>query len=252
VTHARGANRALLTPELADRVVTLLRASNNANVAMRAVGVHRRSFDNWVARGASDKPEDELYRSFRERVEAARAEAEARSVAQVAKAAGEDWRAAAWLLERTAPERWGKGVVSETEAEEERAKAYAPAAEAARAEAVTTLMEIGEAPDLSDGAVDRYADAVGVWRALEDAWKRLGQPATALGGATGSAQVPHPLIAEIASARREAAHAGSLLGLDPQSRRKLAMRVAGGRPQGAASAADRAAPPLRRTLRSVG
>jgi P27 family predicted phage terminase small subunit len=124
------------------------------------------------------------------------------------------------------------------------------AARAAWQEAVATLAEIGEAPELSRGALDRYARAVGVWRQLERDWVKLGRPALALGGATGKVEVPHPLLGQIALARREAATLGGLLGLDPQGRRKLSRRVGAGRPPGAASAPDRAAPP-RRVLRSV-
>jgi len=54
----------------------------------------------------------------------------------------------------------------------------------------------------------------------------------------------------LAAARKQAAELGSLLGLDPQARRRLSRRVGAGRPPGAASAADRSAP-TRRKLRSV-
>jgi hypothetical protein len=43
-------------------------------------------------------------------VEKAQAEAEARDVAIIAKAAPDDWRAAAWRLERKAPRRYGPRV----------------------------------------------------------------------------------------------------------------------------------------------
>jgi hypothetical protein len=64
-----------------------------------------------------------------------------------------------------------------------------------------------------------------------------------LGGATGLAQVPHPLIGMMASARRELAELGAAIGLDARSRGRINRRV--GRPEGAVSAPDRAAPPMR-------
>jgi hypothetical protein len=55
-----------------------------------------------------DDPADEPYRSFRQSVEQARADAETRNIAIVATAAATNWQAAAWLLERTYPDRWAR------------------------------------------------------------------------------------------------------------------------------------------------
>jgi P27 family predicted phage terminase small subunit len=120
------------------------------------------------------------------------------------------------------------------------------AARAAFREAVATLEAIGEDATLSRGAIERYALAVGAWRELERAWLDAGRPSTTLGGSTGSVEVPHPLVAQLAQARAHAAELGDRLGLDPQARRRLARRTGAGRPAGAASAPDRAAPPRRR------
>jgi hypothetical protein len=50
------------------------------------------------------------YRKFLAAVEKAQAESESRDVALIAKAATEDWKAAAWRLERKAPRRYGPRV----------------------------------------------------------------------------------------------------------------------------------------------
>jgi hypothetical protein len=50
------------------------------------------------------------YQKFLNQVEKAQAESESRDVALLAKAASEDWRAAAWRLERKAPRRYGPRV----------------------------------------------------------------------------------------------------------------------------------------------
>lgn len=97
-----------LTHELADHLVALLRAGNYVAVAVRAAGISRALFYQWLDRGASDAPEDAVYADLRERVEEAKAHAEARHVASIAKAASENWQAAAWLLERMYPDRWGR------------------------------------------------------------------------------------------------------------------------------------------------
>ena len=121
-----------------------------------------------------------------------------------------------------------------------------PAGRAAWREASATLVELGDDPALSAGALDRYAFAVSAWRELERQWLEAGRPATSVGGSTGVVEVPHPLVAMVERAREHAAALGDRLGLDPQARRRLSRRASAGRPAGAASAADRAAPPRRR------
>jgi len=121
-----------------------------------------------------------------------------------------------------------------------------PPGRAAWREAVSTLEQLGEDAELSRGALDRYAFAVSAWRELERQWVEAGRPATSFGGSTGSVEVPHPLVGQLAQARSHAADLGERLGLDPQGRRKLSRRAGAGRPPGAASAPDRAAPPRRR------
>lgn len=110
-----------LTVELADQLVALLRAGNYVTTAARAVGISRKLFYDWMDRGESALPVDEPYRDLRERVELARAEGEARNVAAIAAAARENWQAAAWLLERQYPERWGRVSVRVRDAPEDAA-----------------------------------------------------------------------------------------------------------------------------------
>jgi hypothetical protein len=97
-----------LTPDVADVVVENLRAGNYVQTAARAAGISRQTFADWMRRGRSTKTEDAPFREFAERVEQARAECEAENVKIIADAARESWSAAAWLLERLYPERWGR------------------------------------------------------------------------------------------------------------------------------------------------
>jgi len=94
-----------LTPQIADRLVDMLRAGNYVEIACDIVGVPRRTFYDWLERGEHEPGE---FRDLRERVHAARAEVEARNVALISNAARKSWQAAAWLLERTSPDRWAK------------------------------------------------------------------------------------------------------------------------------------------------
>jgi Phage terminase, small subunit len=239
--HLRRAHAAF-TEERAERLVGLLRAGNTAGAAARATGISERTLREWLRLGAAGA---EPYAELRARVEAARGEGEALRVTQIAAAAAEDWRAGAWLLERRFGREDDAGPPLDT------AEVAARAGARARAEAEATLAALGEPLGLNAGAVDRYAAAVAAWASLEAQWEHAGRPGVALGGATGSAHVPHPLLAQIALARREAAQLATLLGLDPTGRLRLARHIAAGRPPGAASAPDRAAGPPRRRLRAV-
>jgi hypothetical protein len=105
---ARGAP---LTPELVDRIAGAVAAGSYLAVAVAAAGVARATFQAWWARGDPAREleaGDEPYRQMRERVERSRAEGETRNIAMVANAARENWQAAAWILERSAPERWAR------------------------------------------------------------------------------------------------------------------------------------------------
>jgi len=100
--------RAKIDPVVTQRIVDLIRAGNYLEVAATAAGVHRTTLHRWMKRGREQ--ERGRYRKFLVAVEKAQAEAESRDVALIAKAAGEDWRAAAWRLERKQPRRYGPRV----------------------------------------------------------------------------------------------------------------------------------------------
>lgn len=99
-----------MTDEAQNRIVQLIRAGSYTEVATAAAGVPRRTFYEWWQRGDPEgtSSRDRECRRFRERIEQARDEGEARNVAAVAQAATTNWLAAAWLLERRHPERWAR------------------------------------------------------------------------------------------------------------------------------------------------
>ena len=100
--------RPKLDPATTQRVVDLIRAGNYLEVAATAAGIHRSTLYRWLRHGRDQKRG--RYRKFLSQVEKAQAEGESRDVALIAKAASEDWRAAAWRLERKAPRRYGPRV----------------------------------------------------------------------------------------------------------------------------------------------
>lgn len=99
-----------LQPDVVMRLLQALRAGSHVESAAQLAGIAARTFHRWMERGDPTRKDarDARYRRFREQVEQARAEAETRNVAIVAQAAQTDWKAAAWLLERTYPERWAR------------------------------------------------------------------------------------------------------------------------------------------------
>ena len=97
-----------LTPEVQDRIVQAIAAGNYLEVAAAYAGIGKTTLYRWLEH-ADDPKSDDRYRHFREAVESARAQAEVRNVALIQKAANDGtWQAAAWHLERTAWQRWGR------------------------------------------------------------------------------------------------------------------------------------------------
>jgi len=116
------ARPSLLTPERTEKIVALIAAGNFAETAALASGISKQTYYNWLARGRAErdrlneKPnlkvraKEEPYLEFFDSIEKARAEAEARMVVLITKAAQEPrtWQAAAWWLERVAPQKYGR------------------------------------------------------------------------------------------------------------------------------------------------
>jgi hypothetical protein len=97
-----------LTPEVETRIVAAVGAGAHLSVAARAAGVSRQTLHRWRTRGAAEA--EGPYHELANALERAEAEAELRQVALIARAGQSEWRAAAWLLSRRAPERWGRGA----------------------------------------------------------------------------------------------------------------------------------------------
>lgn len=77
-------------------------------VACQAAGVGATTFKTWMARGSSGDESDAPCRAFRADVKKARAVGEAAALKVIHEAMPTTWQAAAWFLERSRPERWGR------------------------------------------------------------------------------------------------------------------------------------------------
>jgi hypothetical protein len=103
-----------LTKEAQERILQAVQAGNYLDTAAQYAGVDGSTMRRWVQKGeAPNAPEP--YRSFCTALKSARAAAEVRSVALINQAAGNGtWQAAAWYLERSYPDRWGRTRVEIT------------------------------------------------------------------------------------------------------------------------------------------
>jgi hypothetical protein len=94
-----------LTPEIARKVCEYVAAGLDYERAAACCGISARSIGRWRTRGMQSR--GGKYRDFARALDQAEAQAEARAVLLVGKAAQKDWRAAIWLLERRFAVRWG-------------------------------------------------------------------------------------------------------------------------------------------------
>lgn len=113
---AKQGRKLLLNEAMIAKIVEATQYGNYATVICDYVGISTVSLANWLRKGEelSEKDEDEL--NDEERlfvklffdVRKARGLSEMRAVERIRKAGEQDWKAAAWFLERTATARWGR------------------------------------------------------------------------------------------------------------------------------------------------
>src|SRR5262245_51006007 len=94
-----------LTPQLQEHVCRLVAAGVPKETAARASGLAPSSLRAWPAKGRKGRV---VYVAFLAALKKAEAEAEAAAFAVVRTAAPTCWQAAAWVLERRWPQRYGR------------------------------------------------------------------------------------------------------------------------------------------------
>ena len=125
----RGVGRTrLLTPELETRFLDLLRLGNYAVNACGSVGISEAVYYHWMRRGEDEHdrlmllkgkkavpiPAEAQFLQFFESVK--KAKSEARTLAHgiiMREAINGDWKAAAWMLARTAPDQYSEKIQNE-------------------------------------------------------------------------------------------------------------------------------------------
>ena len=95
-----------LTPELTQEITTYICEGNSPTISATLAGISPSTYFNWMSKGSNQKPR---FMEFSESIKRACAQSIANRLAQISRAADSgNWRAAAWLLERMAPESFGK------------------------------------------------------------------------------------------------------------------------------------------------
>lgn len=92
------------TPEVTAIICRELAEGLSIASACAAAGIDRATYHRWIARGDEGPP----FSDFRDAATRARAAGTRGLELTVRTAADGDWRAAAWMLERRAPEDWSK------------------------------------------------------------------------------------------------------------------------------------------------
>lgn len=104
--RARAEGAIELTPAIAAKIVTLVRHGAFLDHAMAAARVPSHMIQLWTRRAERDDA-PEIYRKFAADLAAARAEDTAELRGAIKSQAADDWKAAAWLLERKHPKKYG-------------------------------------------------------------------------------------------------------------------------------------------------
>lgn len=102
-----GGRPSKLTPERRKRLLDAIRAGAPKTHAAAAAGIDRETLRRWERRAEEPNAPAE-YVAFAADLHACEAEAFVTLTATVRQAARTDWRAAAWLLERRAPDEYGR------------------------------------------------------------------------------------------------------------------------------------------------
>ncbi len=108
-----------LTPRLREQIALAVSSGTSYRAAAQSAGVAESTLHSWLARGRAEQgarrgaPGERPYVKLLEAVEEASARAEVRAAALISRAAENDWRAAAWFLERRDPETFGRRLAVE-------------------------------------------------------------------------------------------------------------------------------------------
>ena len=94
-----------INPEIIEKIVSYVEASNYIEVACLACGISESTYYSWKEQG--ERNPDSVYGRFLESVKKAEANAEVEDIAYI-REGRDNWQARAWIRERKAYQRWGR------------------------------------------------------------------------------------------------------------------------------------------------
>lgn len=95
-----------LTKQVRDAIILAVEGGTYLSMAAEYAGVSRSTLHLWMVRGEAG---EKSFSEFSDALKKARANAQVRSIALIRQAANNGtWQAAAWYLERSDPEHWGR------------------------------------------------------------------------------------------------------------------------------------------------
>lgn len=106
VTKHAGGRPSLFTPQNCAAIILYIQDGLPYQSACEASGVSYRTFREWMKRGEEAEDESDEYSQFSHAVLCAKAERTSKRIKHIE--SSEDWRAQAWLLERTNPDEFRK------------------------------------------------------------------------------------------------------------------------------------------------
>lgn len=111
-----------LTPAVQAAICESVRGGAWVEQAAEAAGVSASTVRGWLRR-AEDHPDDcgPAFLEFHAAYKKARADAEIEAIGVIRAASQRSWQAAAWYLERSHPERWGRSQRIQVEQDPENA-----------------------------------------------------------------------------------------------------------------------------------
>ena len=93
-----------ISQERIDVMVAHIQEGNYDSIAAGAAGITRQTFYRWIRKGKEDR--EGIYYDFYQAVEQAKAAGEVELLKTIKAASQRTWQAAAWMLERSRPDRW--------------------------------------------------------------------------------------------------------------------------------------------------
>lgn len=104
----KAGRRPILTPKLIDDLYDVVGNNNTIRTACEATGISEGVYHYWISLGeAGNRKHGGIYLDFLKRMQEARALTKLNLVSQITAHGKNDWRAAAWLLERSFQDEYG-------------------------------------------------------------------------------------------------------------------------------------------------